>query len=466
MTVAREREDKKKSEQPDLVVATPEYQDPAVDTSKVPISSLTTYLPGMAWEVDWYRQRLGKNAEVKALQLDISPVHQNYDLIKGFELKLTGDVSSSQDTNSREMMQSGEANVYSLLKPNIGDMFTADIGNGLSGLYTVTSSERLNLYPTSAHVIQFSLVGELNDAYREDLRKKTVDVRVFDLNHFRSGYNPLLTEEHVSLRNQLRKQYRRLVDVFFHDFFSNEMSTLLVPNQRLITYDPFAVRFVLNVISTEDHPDIKRVRALNVSGDRATYEFTLWNAIELADIELLRVALQKVGLVPTKAFSWNRFTQGIYHSRAERVVYPLMRDTNVDQGYFRPTKKPSDSKLIRGWARFAEFDRLVPVTEAIGDRLDAPVVDEVLEPAPFIHRVTKDEYYVFTKAFYRHEHPKDAEGISVLERLTLQTLKGQPIDVRALNSLCTDSLRWDNLERFYYVPILLWLIRLTPRSLR
>lgn len=127
-------------------------------------------------------------------------------------------------------------------------------------------------------------------------------------------------------------------------------------------------------------------------------------------------------------------------------------------------KRPTTPDTVRGWARFAELDRLIPVTELVTDRLDGPTYEEPDHRAPNIHRVVKDDYYVFTEAFYRHEQMPSA--LSKLETLVWDTLLDRAMDLNVLNALCVDALRWDNLERFYYIPVLLYLIRMSNNSLR
>jgi hypothetical protein len=85
------------------------------------------------------------------------------------------------------------------------------------------------------------------------------------------------------------------------------------------------------------------------------------------------------------------------------------------------------------------------------------------ERAPQIRRVTVDDYYVLSQAFY--EHTPETK-LSKLEALTMAALKGDAIDIRMLDLLCTHAPRWDNVERFYYFPILFTLLRVYRRRIK
>ncbi|MNY01736.1 hypothetical protein D3C86_1342790 [compost metagenome] len=74
--------------------------------------------------------------------------------------------------------------------------------------------------------------------------------------------------------------------------------------------------------------------------------------------------------------------------------------------------------------------------------------------------MNKGDYYVLSEAFWKQEY----EGLSKLEQLTLSAMTGEAINKTALLKLVKTSKNWNNLERFYYVPILLILIKVGLRD--
>ena len=75
---------------------------------------------------------------------------------------------------------------------------------------------------------------------------------------------------------------------------------------------------------------------------------------------------------------------------------------------------------------------------------------------PIVRRMGEDNYYVFTKQFYENKVPG-----SLLERLVLDRIDKSTTDFGNLATLAEMSLRLDNLERFYFTPIILSLIKLS-----
>ena len=56
------------------------------------------------------------------------------------------------------------------------------------------------------------------------------------------GQDPILIEPDVLNIEKLTTQLNNIKDYYFSRFFSNEYSTLIVPNQGASVYDPFLVK--------------------------------------------------------------------------------------------------------------------------------------------------------------------------------------------------------------------------------
>jgi len=433
-----------------------------VDTKEVRFDQLTTYIAGQAWDVDFFSLIRGRDDDARPFESDLHPVYQQYKLIKGFELKVTQDLQSTQANDTKDQTLSGSANVYGVLIPKEGDLFLADIGDGREGLFHVTSTTRMSHYMSAVYQIEYTMIKFSSAQTREDLVRKTVETVVFHKNFLDSGNTPLLSEEHTQLVNNMAEHYGRLITLYFHDFFSRDRKTLLVPNQPRVTYDPFLVRYVKTILTTDDHPLMRHMAELNVQGDQTMYEFTLWNCLETMDHALLDMSVHQAGIVDVcKFFNGRPTLNSIYYSGVEAVVYPDLTPTNVDAGY-RGFTDPELEDLVRGCARFRELNRLFKPTLEMDPSFE---VYEAQSPVrtPQIKRVTVDDYYVLSQAFY--EHTPD-QALSKLEALTMAALKGDAIDIRTLDFLCTHAPRWDNVERFYYFPILFTLLRVYRRRIK
>jgi hypothetical protein len=189
-----------------------------VDTKEVRFDQLTTYIAGQAWDVDFFSLIRGRDDDARPFESDLHPVYQQYKLIKGFELKVTQDLQSTQANDTKDQTLSGSANVYGVLIPKEGDLFLADIGDGREGLFHVTSTTRMSHYMSAVYQIEYTMIKFSSAQTREDLVRKTVETVVFHKNFLDSGNTPLLSEEHTQLVNNMAEHYGRLITLYFHDF--------------------------------------------------------------------------------------------------------------------------------------------------------------------------------------------------------------------------------------------------------
>jgi hypothetical protein len=451
------------SDIPDPVKTQPEhYKGVTVDLAENKRSGLTTYLEGQSWAVDYYSRVLNKNSGTGGLQVGLNASYQQYKLIRGFEFKVTSPLDTSQGDSTKEMSLTGSANIYSILVPNEGDMFIADVGDGREGLFQVTSSTRKTIYAETAHEISYKMISYNDHTTAKDLNEKVVETVFFSKDFMRNGLTPLIHSDTVDVIKKLEEHNARLIALYFADFYSREHNTLIVPNQKYPTYDPFLTKFITNLLTNREHPLVRSIKLFNVENDQAMYEMSLWNCLETLDNALLSMVAQEMGIVAVRHFFSQPLFNSIYYSRVNSVIYPLQYQTNVDAGYKEIAPKLS-APLKEGTRRFRELKRSIHETHLIMDTVDGPFKPVEGAPQEEIHPVTADSYYVFTKEFYNYD--AIIGKLSVLENMVRTALRREPIDTTALEQLCTSALKWDNIDRFYYVPVLLLMLRIYQRGL-
>jgi hypothetical protein len=72
-----------------------------------------------------------------------------------------------------------------------------------------------------------------------------------------------------------------------------------------------------------------------------------------------------------------------------------------------------------------------------------------------------DNGYILSSAFYT----RDNTNLSLLESLLLDYIDFKIIAARDILKVCDDILNWGHVERFYYIPLLLLLIKYNLRRL-
>jgi hypothetical protein len=381
------------------------------------------------------------------------------------ELRVTSALAASEDQTGRSFEVIGTSTVYPTHKPNMGDMFIADIGDGRSGLFAVTRVERKTYMRDSFSEITYQLVNYVDSKPEilSDLNRKSVKRAVFHKEFLQFGQNPILLEGEFDDLNKLQKIYNDLVNFYFKDFFSIEYQTLIIPNQSRPAYDPFLTAAVVDWISSDEAPTITRIRQPVVTANRNTDNYTLWTALARMNDSYLSAAVQQCRLLDTSAFRGMPEVSSIFYTGIGLVACPKDARTDVDASYDYTggTFASSGSMLATTGLRWKELIRYLPSTNLDGF-FKQTAEESQITALPDIVPVTIDEYYVLSEKFYLFEPDKGMA--SKLEVLTKQALKQEPIDKVTLLALAQHAMKWPNLERFYYMPILFALMKVATRS--
>lgn len=494
-------------EQPTPIRATPvESRGVVVDTRYEPKSNLITHVEGASWTVNYYSQVLNTDNAPLGQQPDRNPIYQQYMYVERFELRVTSPLTSTQDPDTKEMTLTGTATVYPSLIPNKGDMFIADVGDGRTAIFKVTSCERRSIFKDTAYVIEYILTNYTTSELRADLDNKVVKRFAFRNDFLEYGQSPLIVYSEAEQIRKLEFYFKEIVSVYFKSFFSNEYKTLLVPGQEAPVYDHFLVKAVKMFFNTWDCPEVKYVKLLNLDDDNNMKTPTIWDMLYDLNQGLLNYTAPTYYLVSSRLFNRDPMMEGIYHTGIPYVVYPVVAEKDVDYGMRDHTKPQAPISLrhvpprtnlamfspeYKKQCSYCEdqngFDDLVqPYETAKADPTDlnpandgygvgavhndhqwdfSDILGADLELViPDIHLVTVDEFYVFARTFYLQQNDNFDPGMSKLECAVCQMLLRKKVDNTLLLYFCETYHSWGALERFYYIPILLMLIRYSLRS--
>lgn len=435
-------------------ISRPAYRGVVVDTTLIPQQSLLTNIEGMSWTVDYFSQVLDEDNQLTGQSLDKEGIYQQYKRIRNLELKVTQDLKATQDNSQKTMAVTGNANMYPFVIPNEGDMFVVGMMDGRAGVFQITQSEQRTIYKDTCYYIEYVLIADATQAYMGDLIAKTVQTLYFLRDFLVHGQNPLIQEQDWHDLNELAGRYQDLIAMYFRMFSSNEYKTLVAPGQPEATYDHFLMKAVMRFFSTRDTYLILQNRILNCDDDDVMKSITIWDAIVNRDPHLMKFVNKRAGLVPAILFTRNAMLEGIHYSGIRRVVYPIDPELTVDFAAL-PAIKSADGTIA-----------MMPTPSRKGtlkDLIDPNVRDglQVYGNVPLIKDVLCDDYYVFSEAFY-NEYP---EGQSKLELAVRDFINGKAIDRRLLLQFCDTYHAWNQLNMFYYLPIVLVLINASIRAI-
>lgn len=435
----------------------PVVKSNVVDTRYKPQKSLMAYVEGASWKANYYSQILGKDDEVSDLQLSQEAPYQQYRLIKHLELKVTSELSDTQDTSNRNWEVTGEATVYAGVIPNAGDVFIADIGDGREGVFTVLVTEKKSRLNDTVYTISYKMRAELDDVYRRDLESKVVVEQVFVKTNLQHNHAAVLVTSEYEQLAQIEAGYKQLVAHYFRDFFNIEHQTLLVPDQGEKLYDHFLAAGLLSTVDQTEHPLIYRIKLLNLDQDPAFKEVNLWTCLTQNNFDLLTMAFYQVGVASRLQFNEHPQFNGFYYSGIDNIVYPAdkaqlkVTDMSGCSGNYKDPLLPD--RIVGGNSRSNNLAKVLQQSRDLNGFIQK--ASSAVNELPLIHPVTIDDYYVLSEAFYFNITGK----LSVLEKVTLDTLKGDVVDKADLLRLVVNAKTWPNVERFYYIPLLLILIK-------
>ena len=432
-------------------ITSPEYLGTVTDTRYTPQTSLLTHIEGASWIVNYFSQVLNNDSAIAGQNVNRDPVYQQYKLIKNLQFRVSSPLTTSQDEVSKNMIITGAANIYPFLIPNIGDMFEGDIGDGRSGIFKVTSSEKKSIFKETAYAIEYQLIDYATLERRADLMSKVIETLYFKDDFLTYGQNPLVEEEEYHIIEELQSRYHDVADWYLKSFLSNEYKTIILPGQETPVYDHFLVTALKAIFTTDDSPEIRYIRKLNCDGNYTMKAPSLWNVLLTRDRVLMKNIFREVGLISALNFEQNPMMEGIYHSGIQYVVYPKDAEVCVDYQII-----PNDTPLVD----VQITDTPSPI-HRLSDLIDVNRFQGLTKPDTYpIHPVKTDDYYILSQKFY----DKMLQGQSALELAVWDYIEGKSISNKLLLEFSKIYHSWGGLERLYYVPIILILIKYNLRS--
>jgi hypothetical protein len=427
----------------------PKYNGIVMDNKYVPTSSLLSYASGMHWTVDYFCQVLGDSLNVKMLDIGEPSAYQQFSEIKNLELLVQTPLQSTQNTQNNLMVVTGNALVTANVVPNTGDSFLADIGDGVIGLFSVTSSTRKIYMMDSVFEIDYTLLGPANDLSEryEDLKKKVVATTYYTKIIENNNRPSLIASQEYENVLNYQTELRKLVHAYFTNFFNLSFNTLLIPGQEPATIlDIFLVRMILKIVDTDMSVNIQKINKPNLTGEPYLSQPTFWDAMLEQDYNILGVANQQMAVADIYQFNGNPYLESAKFSFIDYVVYPIRPDESLFI---------ENSEYPKGLSPLALKNGQVVLNGAQINTVNG-VYALNNSTIPLINTTIIDQYYVLSEAFY---NPASGLPMSVIEVLVTDYLNRRSLNSSMINALLSNYRGWTRLDQFYYIPILIFLLK-------
>lgn len=386
-----------------------DYSSNVVKSTEIDFTSLLTHAVGMRWTVDYYQQILGTDQVGTPQQVTQSEVYQQYREIFGFDLKVVSPINPTQNEENGRFEVVGTATVIPSFKPNEGDMFIADVGDGRAGIFTISKKPRqLTIYLESGYEIEYQMTTFATHEKVSELKDKVVESVHYDKEAHRNNGEAFVHADVIERRVEVKRRIETLTEAYMREFWDKQNDTLGLDLGEGWIYDDWMVRFIKKLpLPWRQEPD-----ALNCNG--------------ILDDNLPTI--------------WETFTSG------QQFYYGMMQAAHK----VNP----------RNYGQF-------PVFGGVAWTAVVWIFKDVLAPAPIdieglekpetpvnVHPSTADGWYVFSSHYYREEW----DYCSKLELLTKSWFEGKSLEATSLLELAEDVRKWDKATRFFQTPILLMLL--------
>lgn len=440
------------------------YATIATPQDKINPTLLGMFTQGSTWKVTYYRQILGRDEEPMAQSMSQTGVYQQYDKIENFPIRLSSPITHQQNDQDRIFTAEGSGVIMPAFGPNGGDMLIGDAGDGRMGLFTISYMLRNTALKYSTYEVKFTWVCWMNKERQADFDRKTNNVYVFDANGWANGCGPFMTKSQEAVTNSFMARLPEMIETYCDDFLSKSHSTFIVPDQAFPTYDHFVTCFLLQLIGREWSDKMIYVDELNVTNNRLIRESkTIWDALLDRRKSYLTTGVQHVLLGDMRTLKGRPEFRSAAYSGIPFLVIPYEHSTHVDEKYrFEDLAAlgfyPYRAGQVRRRATLADAQ---PADKGNRPEYQSSEGSDVayLNRAR-IKPVNCDIGYVLSDSFYTN-----ASDQSQLEIVVSQIINHDTIDEKLVANLVEDAYNWTNLDRFYYHPILMFIMLLYIRRL-
>lgn len=377
------------------------------------LNNIVQYISGKEWTVDYFLQLTNINDTLSAPDVNISPTVQKYHRINKLVLIVQNEINQADidDITGSAILNTG-------FTPNKNDAFIATLYGGRIGLFVITDVSIKTYNISERCFIEYKLFKFLDknsDTYN-DLVLKTMKEYVYDKNHLLDYSAPIILANDYVRKLDLKKAIPDMLDHYVRNFIHSNKNILAIPTDGTIYTDTSLTNFLFKIINHSDHNDLSKISRLDYDGLDGVY--SIWDVITNRDIELLKRVYTDIGFKYTPFAHTDPTSRQLGYLNINFVVSKLKGSEPVI-----PTYK----------------DISIP---------ESPDYEEPTGDVTNYH-------YVLSEAFYKQEYDK----MGLLEFTLSQYLKGEVIDYNAIDKLLKQYPMWDTLDQYYFIPILIVLVK-------
>ena len=395
----------------------PEFKTSTLFNKDQELNDIIQYVEGYKWTIDYFQQVREINTPPVMPDPNDSTALVNYNRINNLVINLESPINQDDPNNI-----TGSANINAGFLPNYGDPFIAEITGGRYGLFAVSSVEKKMYSLHDMYVIEFKLLVFLDkdSLFYRDLLSKTVKEYTYDKDFIQNKSAPIILAKDFKDKLDYTKEVEFLKEYYYKTMFNSSKNIISLPTNGVssdIYLDTLLNDFLYKLNGYTGYPNDNKIVRFNVPD---ITDYSIFDLLFDRDIDKLPYVKRNLGFKSTPSSS----------------SYPSMRHV--------------------GWLGInyivQELENGVLPHDYSNDLLANPLD----KPAGYVVPVVlNDTGYVFSDAFYN----SDTVNMSILERLIFNYLNDETVDTNELNKLIKQYRFWDMDEQYYYIPMLILLLK-------
>ncbi len=407
-----------------------EYETIEIVNKDKQLDKIVQYIEGEEWQVDYYLQLITKDNEIGRFDPYSPDVSKQYLNLKQMLLY----VDSPLTQNEAQELE-GSAYINANVTPNQGDVFIATLLGKRQALLRIESIEKKTYNLNNVFYITYKLDMFLDsdDTVMNSLRERVSKTYYYDKDFLLTNSEPILMEETFKHKRQITVSINEVIEYYFNTMFNSEKCILSIPGQDAILIDIMLQEFIFKIINSTDSHYISKI-SRNTVPDDMLRQTTIWDALLNRDIDMIKTCNRKMINVSTVSFGSNVKLRNISYLGIQYIVYPKSPDLGI---------------LTTGSK--ADGNPYLPIKEVPNSYRENKGIPENLIPVLDV----EDEFYVFTEAFYGG----DDLDMSTLELATYMYLSQEKIPNKLIVDLIEDYKYWDRVQQFYFIPVLILILR-------
>ncbi len=384
------------------------------------ITKLNKYIAGSSWSVNYYNQLKAENDNNQPLDVRAIDSIQQFEKIINLELKVTSPIEATHFSNV-----SGEAILTVGIEPHVGDVFITELDGGRIALFRVITVDHEHYNLNNVFKLEYKLDMFLTKSEEifVDLEEKVVREFVYDDTYALTNSSGILTKEDYNNKIDLSKKQKELEIFYLNSFYNTSNRTLTVPviTDQVIV-DPYNEIFVFSIFNYSNSLVISDINRFAYNKQDLLFD-TIYDVLLNKSYKNLTYIENQFCVVRRSSFS-------------KIPVLKTMRYFNID---FVVARSQFDGSSV------IKDDELLLVLE----RSNISITGKNNIPDRF-----NEKCWLFSKKFYSH-----SEFSSTIEELVIMYLKDEKLNDNKLYDLLNEYRKWTKLDQFYYIPILVMLLK-------